>query len=547
MSRMADNDRFVHCEPEFRGEPGRAQHPKWIIAERHCRCGRRADHPGGEIGQPAERVGEHVTGQRHGHRVDREVAPLEVVEQRRRRSDTTGLRVTPSYASARNVVISSRRPFFCTPIVPNSRPVSQIASAQPCTTARVCSGRASVQKSRSSPSAAEQRVPHRAADQVQLMAGGAEPAPQLVGDGRHAEQLGDRILLGGIQHRHGMTSVSVVRDPAPGRWAGWAGPAPRRPAGRMDPMPVSEALRRLSEDPAFWTGGPAHRPGRPASCGSPSRSPAAMRSCSTSTWPPASARSACAVRPPASRSSSAGRAADGPYPAALRWWELDLCARVIAWEDPTLPHPGLVVALLSPFAPATADDDETDDRGDARGRVPLAAPGRAAGRAVRPEQAPLPLFASERLVAGSASAGHRRCSTRPRSPALSRPARAYLEVRCGRALPARRPGRSRTPVSRAPASPCRDEHWYAGTRPLARQILDTGDLAPVARAARCADRGRLRPSDRAGRAERAAGAGRGLLDGRDPGRRATRAPSCGATCDSPFMVTAVCVSPGRLA
>ena len=49
--------------------------------------------------------------------------------------------------------------------------------------------------------------------------------------------------------------------------------------------------------------------------------------------------------------------ARGPYPASLRWPELETFARVIALADPTLPHPGLVVALLSPFAPVTGDDD----------------------------------------------------------------------------------------------------------------------------------------------------------------------------------------------
>ena len=42
---------------------------------------------------------------------------------------------------------------------------------------------------------AEQRVAHRAADQVQLVPGGGEPAAQLVGDGRDPQQLGDGVAL----------------------------------------------------------------------------------------------------------------------------------------------------------------------------------------------------------------------------------------------------------------------------------------------------------------------------------------------------------------
>jgi hypothetical protein len=42
---------------------------------------------------------------------------------------------------------------------------------------------------------------------MQLVPGGLEPAAQLVGEGRHAEQLGDSLLLGGVQNRHGVTRV----------------------------------------------------------------------------------------------------------------------------------------------------------------------------------------------------------------------------------------------------------------------------------------------------------------------------------------------------
>ena len=79
-----------------------------------------------------------------------------MVKSRRRRSSsrlepkaTTGFREAGSYASARYVVISIWKPFFRNPMVPNARPISQWASAQPLMTASVRPGSASVVKSRS--------------------------------------------------------------------------------------------------------------------------------------------------------------------------------------------------------------------------------------------------------------------------------------------------------------------------------------------------------------------------------------------------------------
>ncbi len=169
--------------------------------------------------------------------------------------------------------------------------------------------------------------------------------------------------------------------------------------------------------------------------------------------------------------------AAGPWPAALRWWELDVCARVIALEDPTLPHPGLVVALLSPFAPATADDDETT----------VAAMREAAYRSLRrdvppaephgPEQAPLPLFAGDAWWP-SPPAASPQVLDEAAIAELSRPPTRFSEVRGG----SRFPGESLADlVRRASAHLDRlpRQSWYAGTRPLARHILDTGDLAPI--------------------------------------------------------------------
>ena len=132
---------------------------------------------------------------------------------------TTGLRLTRSYDSARNVVISSRRPSRWAPMVPNSRPVSQIASAQPLTTRSVCVRVRVGAEVEIVAESAEQGVPHRTADQVQLVAGAGEAAAQLVGDRGDPEQFGDGVALrggefaavGGVRSGgfgHGIASLS---------------------------------------------------------------------------------------------------------------------------------------------------------------------------------------------------------------------------------------------------------------------------------------------------------------------------------------------------
>ena len=241
-------------------------------------------------------------------------------------------------------------------------------------------------------------------------------------------------------------------------------------------MPVSEALRRLTEDPGFWTGNTtADQHSRELRATFPVIGGYAL----VLDLDPVTGERSLGLREPASSEPvQLGWApAAGPYPAALRWWELDLCARVIAWEDPTLPHPGLLVALLSPFAPATADDDEPA----------IAAVREAAYRSVRrevpppapaePEQAPLPLFASADWWPAPRGASPQ-VLDEAAVAALTRPARAMLEVRAGARFP--RAGladlvrRAAAHLSRLPG-----QSWYADTRPLARKILDSGDLRPI--------------------------------------------------------------------
>ncbi|WP_433723345.1 hypothetical protein ACQP2Y_46570 [Actinoplanes sp. CA-051413] len=249
----------------------------------------------------------------------------------------------------------------------------------------------------------------------------------------------------------------------------------------MDGVPVSAALRRLSEDPRFWSFLLVHDGALP------DPDPVELRVSLPVTGgyglvldlDLVTGEQTLGLREPASSEPvQLGWAAPGrPYPAALRWHELELCARVIALEDPTLPHPGLVVALLSPFALLTADDDESAAAAvreaayrSLRREVPPAAP---AG----PEQAPLPLFAADAWWP-QPPAPSPRVIDEAAVAAYTAPAQSRLEVRGGSRFPAEglaelvRQAAQR--LSRLP-----EEQWYAEVRPLARHIADTGDLRPV--------------------------------------------------------------------
>ncbi|GIE96458.1 hypothetical protein [Paractinoplanes rishiriensis] len=243
-------------------------------------------------------------------------------------------------------------------------------------------------------------------------------------------------------------------------------------------MPVSEAVRRLTEDPGFWTGDAAtdvDAEARALRVSFPVTGGYAL----VLDLDPATGERALGLRGPASSEpvQLGWTSAGGPWPAALRWWELDLCARVIALADPTLPHPGLVVALLTPFAPATADDDERA----------VAAMRAAAFRSLlrdvpppvtnEPEQTPLPLFAGADWWPDPPALSPRVLDDATIG-VLTRPAGALLEVRSGSRFP-REDLAELVRLAAAHLDRVPRQSWYAETRPLARHILATGDLAPV--------------------------------------------------------------------
>lgn len=241
-------------------------------------------------------------------------------------------------------------------------------------------------------------------------------------------------------------------------------------------MPVPEALLRLSEEPEFWaaqlTGDRAALPPAP---------PLRVSFPVAGGWglvldlDTASGERALGLRGPAtSEPQQLGWTAPGlPVPAALRWWELELCARVIALEDPMLPHPGLVVALLAPFAPALPDDDVREIasvRAAAYRSLlrPLPSPAPPDPRL----EPPLPLFAdaswwpSPRVVDDAAIEAHLAAD-----PPLT-------DVRSGGRFP--QDGLdSMLQLADRRLSALAEDPFYAGVRPLARRIAASGDLAPV--------------------------------------------------------------------
>lgn len=243
-------------------------------------------------------------------------------------------------------------------------------------------------------------------------------------------------------------------------------------------MPVSEAMQRLILDPDFWTNGLTGSDELPDQVRVTFPVVAGYSLILDITLP--SGDRALGLRGPATSEPVplGWTPAAGPYPAALHWDELESFARVIALDDPMLPHPGLVVALLAPFAPPAGDDADL---------TAIAAVREAAYRSLRrevppvrpagPEQDPLPLFAGDQWwpvppgpspqVLDEATVAE-----------LSAPAFASLQVRVGDRFPhedlsllVRRTAAALTAVPELMV--------WTGAGPLAREIVRTGDLSVV--------------------------------------------------------------------
>lgn len=265
----------------------------------------------------------------------------------------------------------------------------------------------------------------------------------------------------------------------------------------MDVVPVAEALTRISQDPDFWSALAGDDGVVVPVDGDTGLTPDGVPGELRVGLPVAGGyglvldldltrgEQTLGLRgPTTSEPVQLGRAGPGcPAPAALTFGELELCGRVIALDDPCLPHPGLVTALLCRFAPVTPDDDP-----DAA-RAVLAAAFRSLRRETAepvqppvptgpgPEQPPLPLFADERWwprpprpSARVLSEGH--------IAALLTPATAGPPVRGTARFPAVdlaelvRLARER--LARLPRDPVYDE-----VLPLVRGIAADGDLSPV--------------------------------------------------------------------
>ena len=182
--------RRVDREPQLRHEPGGAQHPQRVVTETLLRGTGGAQPSFGEVGQAAVRVGERVSGYRHRHRVHGEVAPLQVVEQ---------AAAVPDDGVAGDAVVrlGAVRGDLQAQAAAGRTDRAELAAGLPGRLGPAledperlggCRAGGEVQVVTE---AAEQRVAHRAADQVQVLAALGEPGAELVDDREHAQQLGD--------------------------------------------------------------------------------------------------------------------------------------------------------------------------------------------------------------------------------------------------------------------------------------------------------------------------------------------------------------------
>ncbi len=199
------DDRRIDREAQLRGEAGRPQHAQRVVTERALRRAWRPQDAGGEVVEPAVRVDEGLrrlpVRQSDGHRVDAEVAPAEVVDQRIAVGDirVAGTAVVRLGAIGRDLQTEATPqqpdgPERDTGLPPGLRPAGREIEHH----VRVCVGR----EVQVVAEPAEQGVTHRAADQVEGMTGRREPLAELARHRGHPQQLAHGVVLGIGQVRH---------------------------------------------------------------------------------------------------------------------------------------------------------------------------------------------------------------------------------------------------------------------------------------------------------------------------------------------------------
>ena len=212
-------------EPELRDEPGGAHHPQRVVAERHLGRRGRAQQAGVEVDQAAVRVDEGEVGQAQRHRVDREVAPHQVVLEgvAEGHDRLAGLAVVGVGAVGGHLDDGAAAPgpdgAEVAAHVPGRRAPGLehgLGGVRPGRGGEVQVGRG----------AAEQGVAHRAPDERQVVPRGREPLTEVGQQRQVGRQMGDglaqqggRWLTGGHEDQG-----YAARDGSRGRAGGPRGP-----------------------------------------------------------------------------------------------------------------------------------------------------------------------------------------------------------------------------------------------------------------------------------------------------------------------------------
>ena len=155
-------------------------------------------HPRGQVVQPAVRIGELVPGQAHRHRVDREVAPTEVVEE-------AGA-VLDHWVAGHSVIRLGpvRRDLQAESVALGGDRAEVPPGLPDCLGPTPYEGQGLLGPGVGGEvevvaEPAEQRVADRASDQMEFVSGGDEAPAEVFGDRGHTHEFGDRAALGRAQ------------------------------------------------------------------------------------------------------------------------------------------------------------------------------------------------------------------------------------------------------------------------------------------------------------------------------------------------------------